>query len=440
MERLLQYVWQHRIFPLRQLLTTDGAVVEVIDPGFRNTDSGPDFFNAKMRIGDTMWAGNVEVHERSSQWYEHGHDKDSAYDNVVLHVVTTVDAEVRNQRGDVIPQVQLAVPEQVELNFKALEEAEQNPPCHEVVRGLSKLVIHSWMSMLQTERLENKSKHIMEMLHSTEGDWEQTYFNTLAHNFGFGINGDAFDAWTEHLPLRAAAKHRDNAFQIEALFLGQAGLLDVQSVPNMMREQAAADPYFLKLQHEYLYLAHKFELQPMDYKLWRFLRLRPQNFPYIRIVQLANLYCGEQARFSNVRDAGSVKDIYKIFDTKVSEYWETHYVFGSKSEPNRKKLTQSSINLIIINTVTPILFAYGRYCSEERYVTRSGLFLEQLKPEVNHITRAWEECGIELQSAADSQALIELQRNYCDKKDCLRCRFGYEFLKSGAWPVVREKD
>lgn len=147
MERLLQYVWQHRIFPLRQLLTTDGAVVEVIDPGFRNTDSGPDFFNAKMRIGDTMWAGNVEVHERSSQWYEHGHDKDSAYDNVVLHVVTTVDAEVRNQRGDVIPQVQLAVPEQVELNFKALEEAEQNPPCHEVVRGLSKLVIHSWMSM-----------------------------------------------------------------------------------------------------------------------------------------------------------------------------------------------------------------------------------------------------------------------------------------------------
>jgi hypothetical protein len=438
MERLLQYVWQHKILPLHQLKTTKGLPVDVIDPGYRNTDAGPDFFNAKVRIDGTLWAGNVEVHERSSQWYEHGHDKDAAYNSVVLHVVTTVDTEVHNQRGDILPQIQLDVPDNILQNFLTLEGDEKNPPCHNIVTSLSPLMIHSWMGALQTERLEQKAGHISLLLKRFSGDWEQTYFSTLARNFGFGINADGFEAWSESLPLADAAKIRDDQFRIEALFLGQAGLLNEEIMPEQTRQKATQDIYFLRLQKEYAYQAHMFGLKPIDYKLWRFLRLRPQNFPYIRVVQLASLYCSEHAGFSNIIEAKNIQDIYRIFDTQTSPYWESHYVFGNLSEPKRKRITHSTIDLIIINTVVPLLFCYGKKMGNEQDCQRATAFLDLLKPELNHITQAWSDCGIQFHSAADSQAIIQLQRNYCDRHECLRCRFGYEYLKSSPWPVIKE--
>lgn len=438
MERLLQYVWQHKILPLHQLQTTKGLPVEIIDPGYRNTDAGPDFFNAKVRIDGTLWAGNVEVHERSSQWYEHGHDKDAAYNSVVLHVVTTVDAEVLNQRGDTLPQIQLAVPNSIVQNFLALESDERKPPCHGIVETLSPMLIHSWMSALQTERLEQKAERVSQMLKRCNGDWEQTYFTTLSHNFGFGINTNGFDAWSSSLPLSAAAKIRDDQFRVEALFLGQAGLLNIDSMSEHSRQKALEDEYFLRLQKEYVYQAHMFDLSPIDYKLWRFLRLRPQNFPHIRIVQLASLYSSEHAGFSNIIEAKNIDDIYRIFDTQVSTYWESHYVFGSLSEPKHKRITRSTIDLLIINTVVPLLFCYGKKIGNEQDCQRAMAFLDLLKPELNHITRNWADCGIELKSAADSQAVIQLQRNYCDRHECLRCRFGYEYLKTSSWPVIKE--
>ncbi len=429
MEQLLHYVWKHKMFPLRELTTTDGEVVEVIDVGLHNHDSGPDFFNAKVRIGDTIWVGNVELHCKSSDWYMHDHVHDSAYDNVVLHVAVDVDKEVVNSKGIRVRQMQLDVPAVVQENYRDLLSVDHYPPCYRIIPELSTLTIHSWMSALQTERLEQKTKAIADRATRMNGSWEDAYFMTLARNYGFGINGDTFEQWAAYVPLSAVAHHRDDIFQIEAVFMGQAGLLNMESVPEKYREEASKDDYFLRLQTEYKYLAHKFSLSPMDYKRWRFLRLRPQNFPHIRLSQLANLYYERRAGLSVLLEAETVERLQDIMKTHVTPYWETHYSFGSESLPTTKYLSPFSINLLLINTAIPMLFAYGRHTMNDSLCERAVDFLEQLSAENNHIVRMWRECGMKVKTAGDSQALIQLKKEYCDRKECLRCRIGYEYLK-----------
>ena len=414
MEQLLHYVWKHKLFPLSPLSTTDHRQVEVIDPGLHNRNAGPDFFNAKIKIAGTLWVGNVEIHDKASDWYLHAHDKDERYDNVILHVCGNIDTEARNSKGAPLTQMQLDIPEKVFKHYQELLTIDQYPPCYQIIPSLTKLTVHSWMSALQTERLSQKTEAIEERVRRCNGDWENAYFVTLARNYGFGINGDAFEQWALKLPLMAVDHHRDDLFQVEAIFMGQAGLLELNTIPERYQKDALNDGYFARLRNEYLYLSHKFSLQPMDYKLWRFLRLRPQNFPHIRISQLANLYYNRRAGLSQLLGASTVKEAKKVLSTSVTEYWETHYTFGSTS---------------IINTVVPILFAYGRHRGEEKYCDRAFDFLEELKAENNHIVRMWQQCGLEVENAGDSQALIQLKKEYCDKKECLRCRIGYEYLK-----------
>lgn len=429
MEQLLHYVWKHKLFPLHSLETEDRQSIEVIDPGLHNHDAGPDFFNAKVRIGDTLWVGNVEIHDKASDWYLHGHDKDARYDNVILHVCGLIDAKARNSQGDSLQQLQLNVPDNVAQHYQELLSTDQYPPCYQIIPSLTRLTVHAWMSALQTERLAQKTEAIAERVRQCNGDWENGYFVTLSRNFGFGINGEAFETWAKSIPLHAVDHHRDDLFQIEAIFLGQAGLLDLRTIPERYQQAALNDGYFSKLRNEYLYLAHKFSLTPMDSNLWRFLRLRPQNFPHIRISQLANLYYQRQAGLSQILGAPTVKEAKQALVTSVTPYWETHYTFGSESIRNEKHISPFSLNLLLINTVIPILFAYGRYRGEEKYCDRAFQFLEDLRPENNHIVRMWQECGLVVENAGDSQALIQLKKEYCDKKECLRCRFGYEYLK-----------
>lgn len=428
-EELLHYCWKHRLFPLTELQTTEGLPIEIIDSGLHNRHAGPDFFNAKMKIGRTLWVGNVEIHDKSSDWYRHGHDCDSHYDNVILHVVRQTDAVVRTSDGKQLPQLQLEVPPSIEKNYRQLLLTDSYPPCYRVVPGLSKLTLHAWMSALQTERLEQQTEAIKQRVANCGGSWEGGYFATLARNYGFGINGDAFETWAKVVPLQAVAHHRDNLFQIEAIFLGQAGLLEVERIPERYRDDALKEGYFGKLRNEYRYLAHKFSLQPMDAGLWRFLRLRPQNFPHIRLAQLANLYYQQKTGIAALIDCETVKEVQELLCSKVTPYWQTHYMFGSASDKQTKNLSSQSLRLLLINTAVPMLFAYGRYLGNESLCDRAFLFLEQLKAEDNHIIRMWNECGIDVKSAADSQALIQLKNNYCDRKDCLRCRIGYEYLK-----------
>ena len=433
MEQLLHYVWKHKMLPLEPLATTDGREVEVIDPGLYNRrHAGPDFFNAKVKIGGTLWVGNVEIHERASDWYHHGHDSDPRYDNVVLHVCTTVDTEVKTHDGRQLPQMILTVPQQVADHYAELLHEDQYPPCYKIIPELSTLTVHSWLSALQTERLEQKTEAIRRRAEQCEGSWEAAYFMTLARNFGFGINGDAFETWARHIPLSSVGKHRDDIFQVEAIFMGQAGLLELPMVPERYHEEALREGYFTRLRNEYLYLAHKFGLKPMDGSLWRFLRLRPQNFPHIRIAQLAHLYYDQRASLSQLIECQTVDALRQLLQTQVTPYWESHYTFGSTSCKTDKRLSSTSINLIIINTAIPMLFAYGRHLSKEQLCDRAFDLLEQLKAENNHITRMWQQCGLEVSTAGDSQALIQLKKEYCDRRDCLRCRIGYEYLKRPA--------
>ena len=429
MEKLLHYIWKHRILPLSELRTTDGRSVEVIDPGLLNMHAGPDFFNAKVRIDGVMWVGNVEIHERSADWFLHGHDTDAAYNNVVLHVAAVVDADVVTEHGDCLPQVQLAVPQQVLSNYRRLLAFDRYPPCREAVLPLDAIKKRSWLSALLAERLNEKTEAIRRRVALFEGSWEAAFFATMARSFGFGVNSEAFEQWAERLPLMQIAHHRDDPFQVEAMFMGMAGLLDEAQMTPATREAALADPYFLSLKREFGYLSRKFGLEPMARQAWRFLRLRPQNFPYIRMSQLAQLYCSRRAGLAEITACESVKQLHVVLQTSVSDYWRTHYTFGKESSLNEKRLSTASLNLLAINAAVPVLHAWGCYRDDERLVQRALDWLEALPAEDNTYIRLWKECGVEARNAADTQALIQLQHRYCERKDCLRCRFGYYSLK-----------
>ena len=404
------------------LQTTTGEPVEVIDAGLPNTNAGPDFFNAKLKIGGTLWVGNIEVHILASDWMRHGHDKDAAYDNVILHVAETVDCEVFRANGVPVPQLQLPCPDPVRQRYDELSHAEIYPPCYSILSSLPKLTVHSWLSALQVERFEQKAHLIATRLERCNNHWEDVFFITLARNFGFGLNGDAFEAWASRLPFRAIDKHRDDLFQVEAFFFGQAGLLD-EELPD-------ADGYYLKLQKEFRYLQHKFELSvPMTATQWRFLRLRPGNFPHVRLAQLANLYYKERSLFSRIMEADTLEAVRKLLTVTTSPYWEEHFNFRKVSSSREKQVGKNAQNLIVINTVIPFLYAYGLHKADELLCERATGFLESLKAEDNHIIRHWSGAGLPVSTAADSQALLQLQKEYCDKKDCLRCRFGFEYLR-----------
>lgn len=432
MENLLHYVWKHKIFPLKALQTTDGEALEVVDPGMSNPNAGPDFFNAKLKWRGALWAGNIEIHVRASDWYRHGHDKDAAYNNTILHVVQVSDCRVTTDDGRMLPQLVMDIPEPVKQHYDDLCRTDDYPRCHPVVRHLPALTVHGWMSALVCERLTERANQVIERLTLMNGDWERAFFVTLARNFGFGLNGDAFEFWAQHLPWQAAGKHRDSLFQTEALFMGTAGLLRPEAVPKGNRDDALGDAYFVRLQHEYRYLSRLFELpEPMPCERWQYLRLRPQNFPHLRLSQLAYLYHQRRIDLSHLLAAHDVDTLTELLQSRVSPYWETHYLFGCPGPRNEKQLSRGTRNLLIINTAAPTLFAYGKTHADEGCCQRATALLEQLKPENNFITRQWAECGIVAESAADSQALIQLKKNYCDRRECLKCRFGYEYLKSG---------
>lgn len=429
MEQLLHYCWKHKLLPLSDLRTTDGREVEVIDPGLHNHHAGPDFFNAKVKIGGTLWVGNVEIHDDGNDWYAHGHDHDAAYDNVVLHVCGHPGRDVTTTQGRVLPQLQISVPQTVKDNYEALLHADRYPPCYQIIPRLAPLMIHSWLSALQTERLERKTTDIQHRVERCNGSWEAAYFVTLARSYGFGVNSDVFEEWALNLSLGAAAHHRDDPMQVEALFLGQAGLLEVDAIPERYQEEALKEGYFTRLRNEYLFLAHKFSLSAIDATHWKFLRMRPQNFPHIRIAQLVRLYVEHRTGLRQLVDCTTADDLRALYRVGVTPYWETHYVFGSTSDKNAKRMSPSSLNLLMINTAIPMLFAYGRHTGDERLCDRAFDLLEQLKAENNNIVRMWSECGLDVNTAGDSQALIQLKKEYCDRKECLRCRIGYEYLR-----------
>jgi hypothetical protein len=430
-EEFLYYLWKYRLFNFK-CKTTEGQIVEVIKTGESNRDSGPDFINAKIKIGNTVWAGNVEIHLKSSDWYKHNHDKDKAYSNVILHVVYEHDKDVyrrpqstdHSQRSnkkidEVIPALVLKGKFNINLyeNYKLMVESKNKIPCQKLLDKVDRIVMTGWKEALLVERLERKVKVIEEILTRNGNNWEQTFYQHLAGNFGFKINADAFEMLAKSIPYEYLAKHKDNLFQIEAILFGQAGLL----------EKEYKDDYTNELKNEYKYLKRKLSLKPIEGHLWKFLRLRPANFPTVRIAQFAFLLSHKDNLFSLITEAKRISDIEKIFKVKTSEYWERHYVFDkeTKTRTKTKTIGKSSVNNIIINTVVPFVFLYGIKKDNFAFRERAIKFLELIPSENNSIINMWAGCGVKANNAFDSQALIELKNEYCSKKRCLECRIGH---------------
>ncbi len=418
-ESILHFVWQSKLFlPLGQV-TTDGEAVEVVHTGFHNTDAGPDFFNAKVKIGDTLWAGNVEMHVRSSDWYRHNHHTDKSYNSVVLHVVREADVEVLSQNGNRIAQLVLKYPEHIERNYRELKEKQAPIACADKLAEVPHIFIRSWEYALLTERFKEKINIIERLLDHTQHHWEECFYITLARNFGFRTNADAFEKLAKSLPQHILAKHKDNLMQIEALLFGQAGLLP--SSPD--------DDYARQLVEEYAFLKHKYKLSgQIDKSHWKLLRLRPTNFPHVRIAQFAALVHSSSKLFSKIVERPEISYLQTLFDCTPSDYWSHHYTFRPSDTKRVKKLGQQSIQTILINTVIPFLFCYASHRGDQHLKDRAVRLLEELPPEHNAVISLWHSIGIECLSAYDSQALLHLKKHYCDKKDCTRCRIGHKVL------------
>lgn len=420
MERLLHYVWKYKLYTATPLITTEGRPVQVIDPGMQNTDAGPDFFNAKIKIDGTLWVGSVEIHDKSSDWLLHHHDTDKAYDCVILHIIGFNDFQPVRTNGNPIPQMLLTVPENILRSIDWLLYREAALPCLDHITGIAPLHIACWMEALLSERLERKTHDIFLLLDAYQTDWNEVFYITLTRNFGFGVNNDAFERLAKSLPLRCIQKQRSSHSQIEAMLFGQAGMLKEEN----------DDHYYRLLQREYDFLRHKFSLSPMEDFVFKNLRTRPVNFPYLKVAQLAALWVRYDTLFSAILEARSTGEIKKYFRIPPSGYWETHYHFRYASPRKEKTIGENALNILLINTVVPMLFAYGLHNKRPEYCERATRLLESIPPEKNTIVTTFYNAGITVRHAGDSQALIQLKREYCEKKKCLYCRIGFRMLKT----------
>ncbi|MGB0888434.1 MAG: DUF2851 family protein [Vicingaceae bacterium] len=421
-EDFLHYIWKFKLFNASNLFTQDGKEIEVINFGQHNTDAGPDFFNGKVKIDHTIWAGNIELHINSSDWIKHNHQNDKAYDNVILHVVYNNDKQVLDKDGNAIPTLELKglIDQELINNHNNLfSQSDSDIPCGEQLKTVDEFTIQSWINRLAFERLERKSEEIKATFHQNKNNWEETFYQYLFKYFGLKVNALPFELLAKNTSLKIIEKHH-NLFTIEALLFGQAGYL----------ERNIEDEYFQQLKKEYQFLTSKFDLTTLEVSVWKLLRLRPSNFPTLRIAQMANLLNKETRLFSKIIASKTIKEIQEIFKVEASSYWNTHYQFGKIVESDQiKKIGISTINSIIINVIVPFTFVYGKQHQNEKLVDKALYLLENIKPESNAIIKKWNELGVKSNNAMDTQSLIELKNNYCFQKKCLNCSIGNKILQ-----------
>jgi hypothetical protein len=420
-ETLLHFLWRTRRFDARNLSTSDGQSVEILHPGEYNTHAGPDFLNARIRLSETLWAGNVEMHIHASEWVEHGHNADPAYHNVVLHVVLQEDQPIRRPSGERIPCLVLRdrIPPKLLSTYYRLEHEQAWIPCQPFLGDVSPVIRLNWLDRLLVERLEQKTWMVAEVLQSTQNHWEEALYRCLARNFGLKVNAEPFEMLARALPLRILSKHRNHLFQLEALVFGQAGLL----------ETSFKEDYPNSLVREYRHLRGKYQLSPLPGHQWKFLRLRPANFPTIRLAQFAGMLHHAEHLFSQLLESGNVREMEDLFVFPHSSYWDTHFQFDKPSVPQIKDPGRSFVHSILINTVVPFLFHYGKTRQLQSFQEKALLILEALRPESNAILNNWKEAGIRPWNAAQSQALLQLKTHYCDHKRCLECAIGNAVLR-----------
>lgn len=420
-EEFLHYLWRFRLLQ-SSLFTTKDERIEVLNTGMHNTDAGPDFVNAKVKIGDTIWAGNIELHVLASDWNKHRHQNDKAYNTTVLHVVYTCDKDIQLENEESIPCLELKGKFNKELleKYEGFLKSKKWIPCSGQLASFPSMNFNALYARLSIERLEDKTGAILKRLEINKNDWEESFYQILAGGFGLKVNQAVFVQLAESLPLKKVLRQHNNEFQIEALLFGQAGLLYLKPFK---------DEYPLSLKKEYTYLAKKHRLNNLPGHLWKYLRLRPSNFPTLRIAQFAALLAAHQNLFSRVIESETIEDLIRLFDIESSPYWNNHYVFDKPTKARPKKLSNDRINLLLINVVIPFVFLYGKQRNHEYLVERALSFLDLIPAEKNKLTANFTAEGLDFKSAFQTQALIQLKINYCDYKKCLECPVGLYLLR-----------
>jgi Protein of unknown function (DUF2851) len=416
-EKSLHYIWQFQYFNNKQLLSVGGEAIQIIHPGYLNTNQGPDFLDAKIKINNTLWAGSVELHIKTSDWQAHKHSKDKNYNNVILHVVWQDDMYLN------LPFAAIEIQQHVSKILLAKYEEWMNTPsfipCQKNINTVQPITWLAWKERLLVERLQQKSAVVLQHIQTNQIHWEETLWWMLAKNFGIKVNSDAFEKMAQSISINTLAKHKHQIHQTEALLFGQAGLLQNNFV----------DAYPTMLQKEYQFLQKKYQLSPIIIPI-HFLRMRPANFPTIRLAQLAMLIHNSVHLFSKIKAANSIKELKDFLDVTANDYWHYHYNFDDKSNYKLKKLGGQMVDNILINTIVPILFGYGIYYKDDSLKEKALNWLQQIGAEKNSITNGFMAINIENKSAFDSQALIQLKNYYCSKKRCLECAIGNKILKN----------
>lgn len=425
-EEFLHYLWKYGLYDRDKLFDNEQNKITVIHPGEYNHDSGPDFFNARISVAGTVWAGNVEIHLKSSHFNHHGHQDDPAFDNVILHIVLENDKKVFNTRGEELLTTKIEFDPELYNKYISLVNNPYLIACQDEIAKLDNILVRHWLNSLAIERLQSKSELILKIFSETGNDWEELFYRLLTRYFGFRVNTEPFERLATAIPFKVIRKHADNRFQIEALLFGTAGMLD-----ERLFKEAISDKYYRDLIKEYRILSAKYTLKPIHGWLWKFSRLRPVNFPTVRISQLAALLSVAGGLFSKVLEASDLLHLKEVFNVAASPYWENHFVFGKKSRIIPKNTGSQATDIFIINAVIPVIFVYGQIRGHQDICERALKFLENIRAEENIITGEWETAGIIAESAFYSQALIQLRNDYCKKRRCLDCRIGSKLISMG---------
>lgn len=420
-EDFLHYAWRYKQFDLQGLTTTSGAAIHIYDFGQYNTDGGPDFLQARIKIGETTWAGHIEMHVRASDWERHQHGQNPAYNNVILHVVWESDLEIRNGVGQPIPTLELRsrIPLKVKHRYHQLLESPSPIACAAQLHRVSSFTIQHWLDRIVVERLARKCERIRLSLARYAHDWERVTFESMARYFGARINQAPFEQLAQSIDHRIIAKHRHSLTQIEALLFGQAGMLDAPFTEEYPR----------LLQREYQLLRHKYQLTPIPVVQWQYMRLRPAAFPTIRIALLAALLHQQIHLFAHIKTAASPQQYLDTLNVEASEYWRTHYKWEKPSTARRKSLGRATQQALVINVAVPLLFWYGQAHQNTAYTERAQQWLEALPPERNRLIQDWERLTANAAHAHHTQGILELRQSYCNPKRCLHCAIGNQILR-----------
>jgi hypothetical protein len=423
-EEIIQFIWQSGMFGHYGLKTTCGKNLTILSPGVQNFNAGPDFFNAKIKIGDILWAGNIEIHRQSSDWHKHGHHLDPAYDNVILHVVLEEDSITIDTHGRRILTMILDDPAPMVSFYRKLLADDSWLPCHAHIQRVSPVRLKHWLTLLQGKRLEQKSHYVSSLLYRSRLNWEETLCLVLASAFGLPINSLPFEITLSGIPYELLFQNRENLLKMEAVLFGQAGFLQVDHLTG---------PYDRALHRNFLSFVRDLRAGPVDLHLWKFLRLRPASFPTLRISQFASLLHKELPLLETVLDIKSLTEAEQVLRVESSSYWDTHYLFGKSSPESRKVMGQQAILNLIINALVPFLFSFGTTMHHEAAISLGNMFLQEAEAESNRIIKKWATFGIIPSGAFESQALIHLYNAYCKQKRCLDCQLGIGFIKNARY-------